>query len=128
MKRNMDLVRNILFQAEATEAGKAIIPVLPGHNKDEIGRHVELMRDGGLIEAVLTPSGDRVAHRIIGYRIQSITPEGYDFLEAARNDGIWKKAKRKCLKAPGGLAIDVLKQCLIDVAMQAVGLNETRPR
>ena len=121
MKRNMDLVREILLQIEATEPGKAIRLDTPGNGQGEIGLHVELMIEHGLIEGRAIPSGDGAAHRILNYRIERMTWEGHDFLDAARKETIWKKAKEKCLEATGGLAFDTLKACLVELGKDAIG-------
>ena len=121
MKRNMDLVRQILLQIEATESGKAIKLDLPDCGEEEVGLHVELMIEHGLIEGNVAPSHDGPAHRILTYRIKRMTWEGHDFLDAARKDTIWNKAKEKCLEATGGLAFDVLKTCLTELGKEAIG-------
>ena len=121
MKRNMDLVREILLRIEATEPGKAIRLDDSGYGEEEIGLHVELMIEHGLIEGKTIPSSDGPAHRILKYWIERMTWEGHDFLNAARHDSIWKKAKAKCLEATGGLAFDVLKACLTELGKEAIG-------
>ncbi len=120
MKRNMDLVREILLQVEATEAGKQIELDIPDAGEEEIGQHVELMIGHGLIEGKTVPRGTGAAHSIAAYWINSMTWEGHDFLEAARNDTIWEKAKKKCVEATGGLALDALKTCLVEFGKEAV--------
>lgn len=120
MKRDMDLVREILLQVEATGAGKTIKLDIADHGEEEIGLHVERMIGHGLIEGTTVPSGNGPAHRILAYRIESMTWEGHDFLDAARNDTIWKKAKKKCLEATGGLAFDALKACLVEFGKEAI--------
>ena len=120
MKRDMDLVRKILLQIEATEAGGKIELDIPGHEDGEIGLHVELMIEHGLVEGQIKPSGDGSAHRILVYWIKGMTWEGHDFLDAARNDTIWEKAKKKCTEATGGLALDALRVCLVELGKEAV--------
>ena len=122
MKRNMDLVREILLQIEATEPGKAIKLDTPGNGEQETRLHVELMIEHGLVEGNAIPSGSGAAHRILACTIERMTWEGHDFLDAARNDSIWKKAKEKCLEATGGLAFDMLKACLAKMGKEAIGL------
>ena len=122
MKRNMDLVREILMQIEATEPEKEITLDVTGYSKEEIGLHVELMIEYGLIEGKAIPSDTGAAHTILTYWIKGMTWEGHDFLDAARNDTIWNKAKEKCLEATGGLSLDVLKVCLVELSKQAVSL------
>ena len=47
------------------------------------------------------------------YSAISLTWQGHEFLDAARNDTIWRKAKKKVLETTGGLAFDVLKAALL---------------
>lgn len=123
MKRDMDLVRKILLQIEATEAGGKVELDVPGHEDGEIGLHVELMIEHGLVEGTTISSSDGPAHRILAYHVEKMTWEGHDFLAVARNDTIWEKAKKKCLDATGGLALDVLKACLVALGEDALGLT-----
>ena len=121
MKRNMDLVREILVRMEATEIGKTIKLDIPDHGKEEIGLHVELMIEHGLIEGKTIRGSSGPAHTILAYPIARMTWKGHDFLDAARSDTIWKKAKEKCLEATGGLAIDILKAYLVEFGKEAIG-------
>ena len=123
MKRNMDLVREILLQIEATELGGKVELHIPNHEDGEIGLHVELMIERGLVKGTALPSGSGSAHRILAYSINGMTWEGHDFLDAARSDTIWDKAKKKCHEATGGLAFDVLKACLVALGKDALGLT-----
>ena len=50
MKRDMDLVRKILFHIEASEDGNINLDTRK-HSQDVIYRHVELMKDKGLVDA-----------------------------------------------------------------------------
>ena len=56
--------------------------------------------------------------------ITSVTWAGYEFLDAARSDTVWNRAKSAVITGAGGLAFDVLKAVLIkvgvDQAMQAL--------
>ena len=119
MKRNMDLIRAILIQIEKYGEIREN-PDLANYDKAEIGMHVTLMRDHGLIEASVTVAGDGPTYRVVSYRIVKMNWEGYDFLEASRNDTIWQRAKKICLENTGGLTFDTLKQCLLDLASQAI--------
>ena len=120
MKRNMDLVRQILLEIEDVENGKEIKLDIPDYGKEEIGLHVELMIEYELIKGIAKTSHDGPAHRIPAYRIERMTWKGHDFLEAARKDTLWNRAKEKCLEATGGLAFDALKACLIELGKEAI--------
>ena len=114
MKRNMDLVREIFLQIEATEPGNPIKLDVPEFEKEEIGLHVELMIEDGLVKGVTIPSGDGSGHRILNYGIEGMTSEGRKFLNVVRNDTIWKKAMEECLKATGSITLDLLKAYLAE--------------
>ena len=123
MKRDMDLVREILFHIEANEDGDINLDI-PEHSQDVIYRHVELMRDKGLVDATIVTSSDGPEHEILDCEVRRLTWEGYDFLDAARCGTLWEQAKKQCREKTGGLAFDLLKACLIQLAKRAVGLEE----
>jgi hypothetical protein len=52
-----------------------------------------------------------------------LTWQGHEFLDAARNDTIWRKATGKLVAVTGGTSLEVLKELLIAGAKQAVGLE-----
>jgi hypothetical protein len=60
-------------------------------------RHVALLFDAGLAEGRLVNTN---THGIVAASIDRLTSAGHDFLDAARNDTVWNKAKEKVLK-PG---------------------------
>ena len=113
----MDLVREILI---AVEEGK--LDDLE-YDQDQINLHVELMKERGLVDAEITSSSDSVKHKILACSVKRLTWEGHDFLEEARNKSIWEQAKKKCLEATDGLAIELLRGCLIYVAKQKLGIE-----
>ena len=117
MKRDMDLVREILI---AVEEGK--FDDLE-YDRDQINLHVELMKEHGLVDADITSSSDSIEHRILACSVKCLTWKGHDFLEEARNKSIWEQAKKKCLETTGGLAIELLRGCLVYVAKQKLGIE-----
>ena len=121
MKRNMELIRAILLQVEANTAGKIDLD-LPNYQANEIGLHVELMIERGLLEGTTLPSSDVPSHEILSYVIRKMTWDGYEFLEVARNDTLWEKAKSVCLEKTGGLALEQLAECLKRVATDAINV------
>ena len=125
MKRNMDLIREILLQVEANTDGKIVLD-LPDYQANEIGLHVELMIERGLVEGTTLPSRDGPAHEILSYVIERMTWDGYEFLEVARNDALWKKAKSICVEKTGGLAFEQFVECLKRVASDAISIGVQR--
>ena len=119
MKRDMDLVRKILFAVEDSEDGNVDLDNI-GYDRDQIYLHVELMEERGLVDASIAHGSDGPGHRILACRIRRLTWEGHDFLEMARRNDIWERAKKMCLKESGGLAIDILKDCLTRLIKQQI--------
>lgn len=110
MKRDMDLIREILLQVEARPTAQSIDLVeLPGRNQEEISYHVKLLADAGYIDAydlrTLGPGGFK-------YAPSSLTNEGHDFLDAARNNTVWKRAKEKLSEIGGSAPLDVVRGIL----------------
>jgi len=121
MKRDMDLVRKILLAMENHESGFAPHPFkIEGHDDDEVGHHVYLMAEAGLIKAADATCQASASPVAIP---RSITWEGHEFLEAARKPAIWDAAKRKLADAGVGCTIELLKQVLIAISKQSLGLG-----
>jgi hypothetical protein len=115
MKRDMDLVRKILMACEASDSGFAPRQLtVEGYPPDQVSYHVMLMDQAGLLKGEnLTHS----SHTTPEWRVLYLTWAGHEFLEAARNDTTWNKAKG-AVAGVGGMAFDVLKTVLIGYATQ----------
>ena len=111
MKRDMDLCRKILLSVEAREG--TLDPVwveLEGYTDGQIGYHAKLLADGGLLDGVdCTGQGDSTDC----YQPRCLTWKGHDFLEAARDDTRWRKAKAKIAEMGWPLTLDVMKGVLL---------------
>lgn len=80
--------------------------------------HYLLLVDAGLIEA-------RNMGSVGYYRLlepKRLTWAGHEFLDAARNEDLWKQAKRMVLEKTGGQAMEVLKAVLVSLAKKALEL------
>jgi len=90
MKHDLDLVRKILLACEEKE--KASIGEylkFEGYTEEQVGFHVHLMGEAGLLEVVEVGAGDQPP---LGIPLW-IKWEGYEFLEASRNETTWKKVR-----------------------------------
>jgi hypothetical protein len=114
MKRDMDLAREILLKLEASPqaTGPGWINLqMDGHEPEEVFYHVRMLHEEGLLEAqnLSTTAGAR-------WEPKRLTWQGHEFLEAARNEGLWTKAKKIASEKVGGLSFDVLKSLLVKLA------------
>ena len=113
MKRNMDLIRRILFEMEKQPfpmRNKIGLPI-EGYSPDEITYHIVLLIEADLI----------LGYDVAGKRYpKRLTWAGHEFLEASRDEGRWKKAKTIMADKAGGFSFDVAKSLLIQFMKDAV--------
>jgi len=120
MKRDLDLVRSILISMEASEHGiSGVCPSVEGFSEEQIGYHVYIMGQAGLITAAETTCMSDPSPSAIP---MSITWAGHDFLDSVKDETLWKKAKTMVLKPAAGVAFDVLVAWLKAEAKQRLGL------
>lgn len=119
MKRDMDLARKILFAVETdnTDLGGWVKIDIPGYDKQAISYHVMLLDEAGLIEGQnVSTFGE------LEWVVERLTWQGHDFLDAARSDTVWQKAKDQTLKVAGGVTFDIMKELLVQSARDLMGL------
>ena len=104
MKRNMDLVRKMLLEVERSDSGYAPQPLkIRGYSDGLVGYHALIMWEAGLVEGVNAASASGGGP---GALITRLTWQGHEFLDAARDDARWKKAK-SILKKVGGATLQI---------------------
>lgn len=108
MKRKMDLFRKILLSLEEKgDFEEPIFPDIPGETKNDISYHIKLLSEQGLIEAKDWSTCDGLEWVAI-----SLTSSGHDFLDAARNENFWEKAKSLIKDNSGVLTLEAMKIAL----------------
>jgi len=118
VKRDLDLVRKLSLHFEAKPDDRAEeCPAIEGYSELEVKYHLLLMDEAGLVrcEREVTPTG-----RTICVLPMSLTWHGHEFLEAARNNEFWRRAKAHVLAKSGALSFEVLKSVLLLLAKQGV--------
>jgi len=88
---------------------------VPEHSEEEISYHVLLLADAGLIEAINLGSMSRVC-----WMPKRLTYDGHEFLDAARDQTRWAKAKEAVIKNTGTLTLEALKIALAALIKQAI--------
>ena len=78
------------------------------------------MNESGLINVIDTSTMGR---KISTFQINRLTSKGHDFVDAARSDTIWNKAKTKIASSVGGVAIDVMIRYLTLQASKTLGMS-----
>jgi hypothetical protein len=128
MKRDMDLVREILAFLESRPKGNYFEQVqLDARTSDEIEFHMRIMDEAGLVE--VSRGHDEVGIGPGGggpwasYGFARLTWQGAEFLAKAKDDGLWAQAKATVGSKLGAIPFDVLSQMMTRLAMKAAGLE-----
>ena len=112
MKRDMDLVRKILFAMEDYETGFVNREIkIDGYSEEEVGYHVYIMDEAGLLVRIDATHRGSSSPEAIPSRL---TWAGYDFLDACRDEGRWNKAKG-VINNIGGASFEVVKTVLVEL-------------
>lgn len=112
MKRDMDLARKILFEIEKCEDPWGPNKVqIEGYDDQDVSYHIKLLNQAGLIEAQDVSSTGPGG---FSWWAGSLTWEGHEFIEAARDENRWAKTKKFVLEKGGGLAFEAVKFALIE--------------
>jgi hypothetical protein len=132
MKRDWDLLRWILNQAESIGGGYPLVVSngaqyssqhyqldISGHNFEEVCEHVLLLGDAGLVVA---RDLGRTLDGPAGVAIDRLTMDGHDFLDTARDENQWKTAMATVNEKGGAVTIGVLIQILSALMKQSFGL------
>jgi hypothetical protein len=109
MKRDMDLIRELMLRLEA-------LPVAPGstlhlapdsrevqvegYDADQIDYHLLLINGAGFITRSTKPAPS-------GIYFRRLTWAGHDFLDSVRSPDVWDRTKQAA-SAAGGFTVDLL--------------------
>lgn len=116
MKRDMDLIRKILFKIEESDTTpRDVARLLPDVPLEEARYHMRLLYEADMIRAT-----DASTFGGENYLVTGLTWAGHDFLDAARSNERWEKAKTILANKGGGMVFDVLKQLLVKLLSDQV--------
>ena len=133
MKRDMELIRDILLKAEELAAEGGRIEIEERTHK-EVNYHIFLMAQNGLIlfwpptrsvrdEPGSAMSLNEVLSTDTSLRIVGLTWAGHEFLDTARDTGTWRKALTRIGGGAASASFEVVKAVLIDEAKRRFGLS-----
>jgi hypothetical protein len=118
MQRDIDLIRKTLFEVEKKDTPTGWIDIeVDGYSKEQIAYHVKLLAEAGYLEAKNLTNKDG-----FDWQPVSLTWQGHDFLDAARDNNIWNKAKKHLGNKLKSVSFEVLKCLLVSYGKQTLGL------
>ncbi len=114
MKRDMDLIRELLLRLEALpvpatgittiDARHAAVQI-DGYTEAQIDYHLSLLEQARFIHAGGLDFGMQIGYGGVGF--QSLTWAGHDFLDAMRSPDVWSRSKQAA-HAAGGFTVELL--------------------
>ncbi|TWT29182.1 hypothetical protein KOR34_53210 [Posidoniimonas corsicana] len=120
MKRDWDLIRSILLYIEEHDK----LEGFDGADPDSalFKYHVRLLSESELVHGigVITSIDDNPTTMIYSTPPIGLTWAGHDFIDSARDDDRWKKAKEQIAGAGGGLTLAVLRSFLTKLLTEAI--------
>ncbi|MCI7693554.1 DUF2513 domain-containing protein [Veillonella caviae] len=119
MKRDLDLIRNILFTIEnsnSIDASLTLNSLSKLHQDQElILYHVFLLDDAGFIIGIIDETAPYIS-------ITRLTNEGHDYLDTIRDDSVWNQTKSTLGKISGSASLEVVKTIASKLALTFLGL------
>lgn len=125
MKRDMDLIRYLLFYFEEKDDFahvKSDDIEISGYDAKLVAYHVYLMCEAGLLSCERITSST-TPDRLIDALPFRLTWDGHEFLDAARSDRLWSRAKIAVQEQGLATGFALLQAMLIALAKSELGLG-----
>lgn len=121
MKRDMELIRKLILSIEDHPSAWAPADLsIDGYTQEQIAYHAYLLVDAGLATGVDVTHLNSPAP---AYRILHLTWAGHEFADACREENIWRKAMDTVKRTAGTVSFQILKELLVNVLREAVGVR-----
>lgn len=107
MRRDMELVRSILFSVADSDDGVCIEQLInERYHKQLVGYHIRIMEEAGLIHASIQAADNDPYYYCA---ISSLTWEGNDYLDAVASENVWNRVRKALSNSIGSTSFDVIK-------------------
>ena len=120
MKRDMDMIRDIMLQLRDASGPISGEQLLPNHeDRALVHYHTWLIIDAGLAEGTVA---DCMGGSCF-VSVRRLTWQGQDFLAAASDRTTWEEAVRRIKATTGEVTFQVLVKVLSEVALNTIGVH-----
>lgn len=120
MKRDMDLVRNILLEVESWPDGEPRYVEIPGEGGARVRHHVSLLVEGEFLRATDVSTMGRPDT----YLVDRLSWKGSEFLDEIRSPTVWQRVTDRLVPLGGSVAIPVLREIAIAEGKRVLGLAD----
>lgn len=106
MKRDDDFIRELLFEAEASDQPYLVAVFVMNPSEADLKRHMHAvwLTDAGFFQEV-------------NKGVFRITNQGHDYLAAIRDEGVWQRTKTAA-STVGGVGLSVMKDIAVTYVRQ----------
>jgi hypothetical protein len=117
----MQLIRMVMLASEKSKDPYELVdPKVEGHNETEISYQIALLDDAGLLHGQ-----DRSAIGIFRWSAGMLTWRGHEFVEAIRDEAVWKEALVIAGMSDDGVVFEILQKALMQVLEKRAGLDKS---
>jgi hypothetical protein len=109
MKRNLDLIRQIILAVKDSEDSRSANLRFEGYDQSQVGYQSHLLIDAGLARGVDVTTLQSQSPEAL---ITDLTWAGHEFAELARDNGRWRQAMNVVNSKGGGVTFDQLRKIL----------------
>ena len=124
MKRDLDLVRQLLLQIEALPAGPPAQYRTSEIEDPVLLAHFELVIGAGLVNGKIARSlgarGDVIS-------ISGLTWEGHEWIEMMRSQAVWNETKATLLEGAGALTYELTRAVAAKILRARLRLGDGSP-
>ena len=114
MKRDMNLIRELLLHIENSNDGRSCLVFPPkDYSAEETDYHLLLLRDAGFIEANVAESFDGTS-----ISVKRMTWEGHDFLDAIRPTQVWDRVQGRITGVMDSAAFEIVKRLAVQEGLK----------
>lgn len=122
MKRDMDLVRHILVAVESAGPEGVLSTAIADQrwSVDDVGYHMLIMREAGLVEANIVKA---MSHAFPRAQVSRLTWYGHEMLDAVRDDTVWRKLQARLEDTVQGAPIEIMLAMAKALIRERLGLD-----
>lgn len=126
MKRDLDLIRNILLETEAAPSDTLTVYAIAGKYNaapDLIAYQLDLLVEAGFIKVKwLTIAWTPDTRKYDGERIDRLTLEGHNYLDTIRNDAVWENTLIALRNVGISVSFEIVKEIASSYLKRMLGL------
>lgn len=117
MKRDWDLVREILLALEAKPDADYGLHALAGFDNEKLAYHAQLLLDGGLIFGRVQRTH---LDRPTSVSMLRLTWAGHELLAHMQDPKVWEEVKAVANRSRVALAVESIRDIFVDISAKAI--------